>query len=530
MAHQATMRQYLAVCGLDNGGAAPMTQSFIDSQGLSGIDDLKLLQMKDVKGMIKNHNDDPNTTRLGYIAQRNIEALVYWVRDQTRRQQPLTIAHWNDAALGEAILAMQIDDQQDDNADTPMKVSKIKTGLEWYDWKEKFENYLMMIKGVSGAPLDYVIRKEMPAGWDPVRDATNEHEKLKYQLSLTGPAFAMDTKTVYKKLRELTLGEEAYTWIKTEESSMNGRRAWLRLTDHFESEQWVGRRVNEAEKIIKDSVYTNEYTFAFERMTALLNSSYVILEKNDQPYSDRTRVKNLATAIQMPHNMDIRVAKRYMLDNYSDDWLGAINYMGNVVAELFPLTRKNTGHKRGGYNRHISESNTRARHGGGRDDGRGRGRGHGRGRFEQGRGRGRGSGNQGVSFNNVNCTDVHRTFSDDEFRAMGPEGRAYVNKERRFQRNRDNGGRFGGRNTYDGGRGNAGRYGGRDGGRGRYISEVDTRTNSGDNPHGDGDNADNDAATSMSSVSGVPSHVASNSRGATAGRSFGRGMYGRGRY
>ena len=42
-----------------------------------------------------------------------------------------------------------------------MKVSKIKTGLEWYDWKEKFENFLMSIRGVGGAPLDYVIRKDM---------------------------------------------------------------------------------------------------------------------------------------------------------------------------------------------------------------------------------------------------------------------------------------------------------------------------------------------------------------------------------
>ena len=161
------------------------------TQGLAGIDDLKLLQVKDIKSMIKNHNDndDPNTTRLGYITQRNIEALVFWVRDRTRRQQTLTIANWNEAALNEAILAMQLDDQLEETTDTPMKVSKIKTGLEWYDWKEKFENFPMSIRGVGGAPLDYVIRKDMPAGWDPQVDATNDHEKLKYQLALNGPAF-----------------------------------------------------------------------------------------------------------------------------------------------------------------------------------------------------------------------------------------------------------------------------------------------------------------------------------------------------
>jgi hypothetical protein len=520
MAHRNTMRQYLSVCGLANAGAAPVTQQFIDSQGLAGIDDFKLLQVKDVKNMIKNHNDDPGNSRLGYIAQRNIEALVFWVRDQTRRQVALSVANWNDATLNEAILAMQLDAQLEDSTDTPMKVSKIKTGLEWYDWKEKFENFLMSIRGVGGAPLDYVIRKDMPAGWDPQVDATNDHEKLKYQLALNGPAFDKDTKTVYTKLRELTLGEEAYTWIKTEESSMNGRRAWLLLTDHFESEQWVGRRVTEAEKIIKDSHYTNEYTFAFEKMTALLHSSYVILEKNDQPYSDRTRVKKLAAAINMPNNMDIRVAKRYMLDNYGDDWLGAINYMGNVVAELFPLSRKDSN-KRGGYNnRRISESNTRARTGGGRNDGRGRGRGHGRGRGD-GRGRGRGERSQGFTINGVNCSDIHRTFSDDEFRRLGNEGRAII-AERRANSGTGPGRSFGGRNHYEGGRG------GRDAGRGRFINEVDRRSSGGDQPHNEGEAHENDIDTTASSVSGVPSQI-TGPRGGNAGRGFGRGMYGRGR-
>lgn len=276
------MRQCLTVCGITNDGPDTPTQSFIDTQGILGIDDCQLLQVKDIKSMIKNYNDDPNTPRLGYIVQQNLEVLVFWVRDQTRRQQVLSIVNWNNATLNNAILEMQIDADNKDNADTPMKVSKIKTGLEWYDWKEKFENCLMMIKGAANAaPLDYVIRKDIPAGWDPLTDATKEHEQLKYQLALTGPTFSTDTKTVYKKLRELTLGEEAYTWIKEEESTMYGRRAWLHLTDHFESNQWVGRRVTEAEKIIEDSLYTNKYTFVFENMTAMLNNSYVILEKND---------------------------------------------------------------------------------------------------------------------------------------------------------------------------------------------------------------------------------------------------------
>ena len=62
MAHQATMRQYLAVCGLENIRPDPLIQEFIDSRGISGIEYFKLVQVKDVKSMIKNHNDDPTTS------------------------------------------------------------------------------------------------------------------------------------------------------------------------------------------------------------------------------------------------------------------------------------------------------------------------------------------------------------------------------------------------------------------------------------------------------------------------------------
>ena len=185
--------------------------------------------------MIKNHNDAPDVTRLGYIHQRNIKALVHWVRDQTRRQLPLSIANWNMAALTHVITDSQIKGQQGETSDTPQRPTKIKTGLEWYDWSERFQNFIMQIKGVTGIGLDYVIRKEMPAGWNHATDASNKHEHLKYQVALTGPVFATDTQTVYKKLRELTLEEEVYTWIKSEEKSMHGQRAWLCLTEHFES-------------------------------------------------------------------------------------------------------------------------------------------------------------------------------------------------------------------------------------------------------------------------------------------------------
>ena len=60
---------------------------------------------------------------------------------------------------------------------------KVETGHKWTTWDVKWENYIGSIVGVSGIPLDYVARLDMPVGWMVV----SEHDHLKYQVIHIGP-------------------------------------------------------------------------------------------------------------------------------------------------------------------------------------------------------------------------------------------------------------------------------------------------------------------------------------------------------
>lgn len=82
--------------------------------------------------------------------------------------------------------------------------------MDCYTWIEQIQKYLAAIRGVNDVPLSYVIRKDQPAGWDPVRDASSPEETLIYQVALTGAAFEADNRTVFTKIMEVVVGDSSY--------------------------------------------------------------------------------------------------------------------------------------------------------------------------------------------------------------------------------------------------------------------------------------------------------------------------------
>ena len=66
------------------------------------------------------------------------------------------------------------------NSDTPQKEvarqGKDETGIKWTMWDTKWGKYLGSMMGVSGIPLDYIVRRKQPDGWT----ADNYHNHLKY--------------------------------------------------------------------------------------------------------------------------------------------------------------------------------------------------------------------------------------------------------------------------------------------------------------------------------------------------------------
>lgn len=495
------LRQYLTICGFDTD---ERKNRFITGQGFTGIDDFKNLEVKDAKSLVKSHNDT-NTQRnlkLGFMIQRNIEGLIWYVRDRKRRQMNLDVTQFTAAALTTAIEQLQVDRTMADLSQKPPDLPTIDTGIGYYDWDKRMVNHFQQIRGVRGLALDYVIRRDKPLGWNPATDAANEHERLMYMVALTGVAYDQDNKTVFQHIKDCTLGEPAFEWIRQFENSNDGRAAVKALRDHFEGTSQVDKRVMLSEGVIslgpEGVFYKNEYIYSFEKYITKLRQAYTILGQHRQLVSPTTMVKRLYDGVRVQNNKIIDIAKENMLDLHRHDFEGAVAYLSSKVTQAFPPKEidKKRGRSESRY-RKISESkSSRTQNGRGGRDGRGGRGGGGRGRSEK------------IEFNGVNCSDVTREFSEQEWDKIGFHGRMYVNREREYN-NRGRGGGRGGRGGGRGGRGGRGGDRSQQGGGGRTVQKVDA-----------------EEVGSTSQVQEETPDQSNNAKGGRAGRGFGRGMYG----
>jgi hypothetical protein len=91
-----------------------------------------------------------------------------------------------------------------------------------------FINLLAQTFGAQGKNLKYIVRNVVI----PV-EFVNDAERRMYQLPLTGEAYSMDNKSVYRLLKSFLINMSGWTWIKPYDTIENGRGAFLAWTSHY---------------------------------------------------------------------------------------------------------------------------------------------------------------------------------------------------------------------------------------------------------------------------------------------------------
>lgn len=424
-ANNNSIRNMLLVCGLSdqqNAAGGRPTQLFIDSAGLTDVTDIGVLLSSEVGNMIKNHNMMPGqTARLGAVHQRKIQALIYWCSDHKRRGAPIVPAEWNQAALTQAIDDMDVADSYKSGDHSKVQPpGPVETGHKWVAWEILFENYIASLRGASQIPLDYVIRRTMPAAWT----ATSAHDILKYQAIQTGTAWNADNITVFRVLKSCCMNTPAWEWISQHDSTQSGQAATASLRLHYEGAGESNKRVTWAQAELEGAHYKSEFTWAFEKFATSLQRSYAILAINGEVHNDREKVRVMLKKMEVPNNPGVEAVKRICSNAHGDNFLDAVTYLSSEITNLFPEAQLEA---KSGKRRRISEVR-----GGGRGGGGGRGRGRGRGGRGFGRGRGgRGSpSGRGGRFGGVDVSDIHRSFTAGEWEAAGYDGRAHIMRAR----------------------------------------------------------------------------------------------------
>jgi len=132
---------------------------------------------------------------------KELQALSWFITDRSRRGLTFDLNLYRQEA------DQYIQFAEIDSADKPEKFKYVN----WNKWEEYVYISLDSIVGKSGAPLPYVMRKNLEAGtkWDDLdRKAQQRHTA-----PLQGLTFNLDSKRVLTLLKELCVDTEAETWF-----------------------------------------------------------------------------------------------------------------------------------------------------------------------------------------------------------------------------------------------------------------------------------------------------------------------------
>jgi hypothetical protein len=389
-----------------------------------------------------------------------------------------------------------------------MDPGPIEVGLLGYrDWVSRFQNKLKSTIGAANVPLIYVIQvpHDDDEDWIPLAEEADA-----YAMRLDGPEFDQDNKAVFLLLynccnhEKATGRQEALAWIDPFSATQNGRGAFAAFCSHFEGTGAMNVRKTTAFATIKRLTWETEMETSFAEFLSELKKTYDVISE-DAPYSDVFKVRELLSKMKPKvHQGEMNPVKETITREFSDDFVGAIDYALSCITDIFSeeITCKNQI-RTGGQRCYVAENNSdrntgdqnRGRRGNFHRGGAGRG---GSGRAQAGRRHGRygnvqWNNNARAVFGGVDASDPTQDFSPAEWDGIGPIGRAHVNRERKHNNKH---GRGGGRGR---GRMNYGVAG-----RGRNINKVIIPADGGTN---------------------VAESVTMASRGGRSGAGFGRGAH-----
>jgi uncharacterized membrane protein YgcG len=390
---------------LDVCGATDEQQDAIVAEGFENMSDLTVMDEKDITDMMTNITRLPvnrGGIRIGAVVTKKVKALVYWSKEQKRRGEDLDANRFTEEEMNATLTRMTVETADDDTK--PELPNKFDTH-KWVSWMKRVENYMWQVKGKNNTPLMYVIRKPRTAESPPF---TSEEEERIYQTAHAGPAYMQDRQKVFQLLTQMLSGTPAWTWISSHESTKNGKAAFETLRQHYDGPGQVEKRLAYAYNILNNTHYKSERQYNFESFVTKLSEAFEILKDNDVAKSEREKVDFLLNGIQSD-NQIIVTAKTTVRMNVAmrTSFQIAVDHLSELIGATFSNASING--KRPARNVSRMES------GRGNRGGRGRGGRHGRG--------GRGSrGNRGGKFHNdVDITDLARTYTDEEWRNLTPE-------------------------------------------------------------------------------------------------------------
>jgi len=414
----------LAAC-LDQCGLSQAQIDAIHREGYVTMTDFSLNRYSDIDSFAKKLQALPTNRgglNLGHMHVVRLKAFLYWLKNRIRRGINIYDDYDEDfgqVELEASIKALETLEGLDKAGESKTKAPEkfqLHSLRGWTSLNRDLENYLASLRGISGVPLVYVIRKEaMNHVAPPGEDAIQELVRL---APLEGPVYLEDKRRVYRIIRDTVSGTDGWTWMQDVKNE-DGREAIKLLRDHYDGPGARTRRVQDAKERLKVCHYKAETTFPFERYVSVLKDCFATLSDDERPVTECDKIDYLLDGIQNA-SLASAISNISMTATLRPSFEETANILLREVQRIFPLAA-NKG-KRTIAQMEADHDNSRTIGAAGRGrGGRGRG-GGGRGRGRGGRGGGNPNGGRGgggrVMLQGVDVTDPKRTFSKDEWNKL----------------------------------------------------------------------------------------------------------------
>jgi len=232
--------EILLAASLDQCGLFKHQIEAIAAEGYLMISDFSLNQYSDIDSFAKKLQallPKRGGIHLGHMHVLCLKAFLYWLKNLTRCNIDLYDINkdFGQYKLEESIKALEVFKEVKKNKDSKTKAPdkfQPHSLWGWTQFNQDLLNYLLSIRGISGVPLSYIIRKEehlvvAPQGEDGVKE-------LIQLAPLNGVAYLEDKKRMYCIIRDAVSGTDGWTWMQ-DIHNKDGRQAIVHLRDHYDS-------------------------------------------------------------------------------------------------------------------------------------------------------------------------------------------------------------------------------------------------------------------------------------------------------
>jgi hypothetical protein len=281
--------------------------------------------------------------KIGFMRMRLLKGVIYWAMDKQRLGMTVTmIVDTGDEAtaqfefleeLNTSIDRQAIRVQSTDSIEAMGKAAspgKLKDEKNWDKWEQGLYLMLSILRGVNGVPLSYVIReKEHKAG-----DIYNSFLKESIaKVSLKGPQFEADSRTVHAIIETLTSGENAAHWLTELKNKDDGRKDMAALQAHYRGAGNQSRRISNAQGLQVTLHYKNERAMKFSDFISKAKEMFDIFTDCKEPQTESVKLRFLwekidSAILQTP--MEIMKAD---LSRDADSWtfVTACDHLASLI-------------------------------------------------------------------------------------------------------------------------------------------------------------------------------------------------------